>query len=193
MFCAHPRPLTPLPREHEHHPARITVQRSRTGHDAQPRLADRHCGKTRQQLFPTGPRDDGTRSFVEGSAPNGVRIAWDFRDESWTGIDGLVQVNDPAAEPFRYLRLREPPYSDDIRRLAEQCLLHGRPFRFVMIVASPSGKRFLVLPNDPIELWPFQAARGGEQFVMPDVKRRSGKWVASYVSGPGAATNMPAR
>src|SRR5437764_7420674 len=89
-------------------------------------------------------------------------------------------------------RFREPPYSDDIRRLAERCL-HGRPFRFVMIVASPSGKRFLVLPNDPIELWPFQAAQGGEQFVIPDVKRHSGKWVASYASGPGAATNMPAR
>jgi uncharacterized protein YecE (DUF72 family) len=60
-----------------------------------------------------GPRDDGTRSFVEGSAPDGVRLAWDFRDESWSGIEGLVRVNDPSAEPFRYLRLREPPYGDD--------------------------------------------------------------------------------
>jgi hypothetical protein len=24
-----------------------------------------------------------------------------------------VRVNDPGATPFRYLRLREPPYSDD--------------------------------------------------------------------------------
>ena len=24
-----------------------------------------------------------------------------------------MRVNDPEAEPFRYLRLREPPYSDD--------------------------------------------------------------------------------
>jgi hypothetical protein len=29
-------------------------------------------------------------------------------------------VNDPAAEPFRYLRLREPPYTDDeLRAFAE--------------------------------------------------------------------------
>ncbi len=60
-----------------------------------------------------GPRDDGTVSFVEGSAPPDVRIAWDLRDESWAGVDSVLRVNDPGAEPFRYLRLREPPYSDD--------------------------------------------------------------------------------
>jgi hypothetical protein len=60
-----------------------------------------------------GPRDDGTLSFVQGSVPEEVRIAWDFRDESWGAVDGVVRVNDPDAEPFRYLRLREPPYSDD--------------------------------------------------------------------------------
>jgi uncharacterized protein YecE (DUF72 family) len=60
-----------------------------------------------------GPRDDGTLSFVLGSVPEDVRLAWDFRDESWTAVGGVVTVNDPAAEPFRYLRLREPPYSDD--------------------------------------------------------------------------------
>jgi hypothetical protein len=42
-----------------------------------------------------------------------VKLAWDFRDDSWAGIDTVVRVNDPGAEPFRYLRLREPPYSDD--------------------------------------------------------------------------------
>ncbi len=60
-----------------------------------------------------GPRDDGTLSFAQGSVPEEVRLAWDFRDESWAGVDGVVRVNDPSAEPFRYLRLREPPYSDD--------------------------------------------------------------------------------
>lgn len=59
-----------------------------------------------------GPRDDGTLSFVQGSVPGEVRLAWDFRDASWAGVEGVVAVNDPAAEPFRYLRLREPPYSD---------------------------------------------------------------------------------
>ena len=60
-----------------------------------------------------GPRDDGTLSFVEGSVPADVRLAWDLRDESWAGVDGVLRVNDAEAEPFRYLRLREPPYSDD--------------------------------------------------------------------------------
>ena len=66
-----------------------------------------------------GPRDDGTLSFVEGSAPDGVRLAWDFRDDSWAGVDGIVRINDPDVEPFRYLRLREPPYTeDDLRTVA---------------------------------------------------------------------------
>jgi uncharacterized protein YecE (DUF72 family) len=60
-----------------------------------------------------GPRDDGTLSFVQGSIPEGVRLAWDFRHESWAEVEGVVRVGDPDAEPFRYLRLREPPYSDD--------------------------------------------------------------------------------
>jgi uncharacterized protein YecE (DUF72 family) len=60
-----------------------------------------------------GARDNGTLSFVQGSLPEEVRVAWDFRDESWGAVDGVVRVNDPEAEPFRYLRLREPPYSDD--------------------------------------------------------------------------------
>ena len=60
-----------------------------------------------------GPRDDGTLSFVLGSVPDDVRLAWDFRDDSWAGVGGVVKVNDAAAEPFRYLRLREPPYTDD--------------------------------------------------------------------------------
>jgi hypothetical protein len=60
-----------------------------------------------------GTRDDGTLSFVQGSLPEDVRVAWDFRDDSWGEVDGVVRVNDPDAEPFRYLRLREPPYTDD--------------------------------------------------------------------------------
>ena len=59
-------------------------------------------------------RDDGLVSFVKGSIPGDVELAWDFRHESWVGADGqMVRVGDPAAEPFRYLRLREPPYTDD--------------------------------------------------------------------------------
>jgi uncharacterized protein YecE (DUF72 family) len=66
-----------------------------------------------------GPRDDGMLSFVQGSTPEGMRLAWDLRDESWNGTDGFVRVGDPSAEPFQYVRLREPPYTDDeLREIA---------------------------------------------------------------------------
>jgi uncharacterized protein YecE (DUF72 family) len=66
-------------------------------------------------------RDDGMLEFVLGSVDPELKLAFDFRDESWDEVDTpLVRVNDPAAEPFRYLRLREPPYSDDdLREAAE--------------------------------------------------------------------------
>ena len=60
-----------------------------------------------------GPRDDGTLSFVKGSVPANVRLAWDFRDESWAGVEGAVAVNDVDARPFQYFRLRKPPYTDE--------------------------------------------------------------------------------
>jgi uncharacterized protein YecE (DUF72 family) len=58
-------------------------------------------------------RDEGLISFVEGSSPPDLELAWDLRHESWAGIDGIVRVNNELAQPFRYLRLREPPYTDD--------------------------------------------------------------------------------
>jgi uncharacterized protein YecE (DUF72 family) len=42
-----------------------------------------------------------------------LELAFDFRHNSWAGVEGLVTVNDFDAEPFRYIRLREPPYTDD--------------------------------------------------------------------------------
>ena len=51
-------------------------------------------------------------------------LALDLRHESWDGVDvsPAVRVNDWDADaPFRYLRFREPPYSDDdLRGLAER-------------------------------------------------------------------------
>jgi uncharacterized protein YecE (DUF72 family) len=59
------------------------------------------------------PRDDGLLAYVAGSVDPSVELVFDFRHESWLGVDGPVTVNDLYAEPFRYVRLREPPYSDD--------------------------------------------------------------------------------
>jgi len=65
------------------------------------------------------PRDEGLLSYVTGSVDPDVRLAFDFRDESWSAVGGVVSVGDRDAEPFRYIRLREPPYTDeDLRALA---------------------------------------------------------------------------
>jgi uncharacterized protein YecE (DUF72 family) len=58
-------------------------------------------------------RDDGLLAFLQGSLPLELGVAYDFRHESWDDVGGVVRVNDFDAEPFRYIRLREPPYSDD--------------------------------------------------------------------------------
>lgn len=79
-------------------------------------LGDR-LGPIRVQV--QAQRDEGLLSYVTGSVDPGVALAFDFVHESWAGVAGVVAVNDFEAEPFRYLRLREPPYSDDdLRELA---------------------------------------------------------------------------
>jgi Protein of unknown function DUF72 len=54
-------------------------------------------------------RDD---TLIEELRAAPVELAFDFRHDSWAGIEGLVAVNDFDAEPFRYIRLREPPYTE---------------------------------------------------------------------------------
>jgi len=64
-------------------------------------------------------RDDGLLAYVLGSVDPGLELAFDFRHESWEGVEGIVTVNDFAAGPFGYIRQRDPPYSDDdLRTLA---------------------------------------------------------------------------
>jgi uncharacterized protein YecE (DUF72 family) len=85
-----------------------------------------------------GPRDDGSVSFVEGSAPPGAELAWDLRDPSWDGIAGVVRVGDLEAEPFRYVRLREPPYSDrDLDALAAR--LRAPAYVYAMHEDAPTA------------------------------------------------------
>ncbi len=64
-------------------------------------------------------RDEGAVELLLGSLDPTLRLAFDLEHPSWDGIEprlagaGAVRVNDldhPA--PFRYLRLREPPYDD---------------------------------------------------------------------------------
>ena len=64
-------------------------------------------------------RDEGLLSYVQGSVDPSIQLAFDFQHESWAGVEGVVAVNDFRAKPFSYIRLREPPYSDDdLRALA---------------------------------------------------------------------------
>ena len=63
-------------------------------------------------------RDDELLARIVDAASDSD-LAFDFRHDSWNDTDGVVKVNDLDAEPFRYIRLREPPYSDgDLETLA---------------------------------------------------------------------------
>jgi uncharacterized protein YecE (DUF72 family) len=59
-------------------------------------------------------RDDGLLALLAGSFDPSVRVVFEFRHASWAGVEGVQVVNalDGAAR-FRYLRLREPPYTDE--------------------------------------------------------------------------------
>jgi uncharacterized protein YecE (DUF72 family) len=79
-------------------------------------LGDR-LGPTRVQLI--NARDEGMIELILGSLDPGFPVAFDLEHESWDGIEprlalaGAVRVNDLVHEaPFRYLRFRDPPYSE---------------------------------------------------------------------------------
>jgi uncharacterized protein YecE (DUF72 family) len=82
------------------------------------RLGDR-LGPVRVQLI--GARDEGMIELLLGSLDPDLRLAFDLADPSWDGIEprladaGAVRVNDLETDgvPFRYVRFRDPPYSDD--------------------------------------------------------------------------------
>lgn len=63
-------------------------------------------------------RDEGLLALVLGSLDPGLRLAFDFRHESWDGIEQelplhAVRVNDLDGKArFRYLRFRDPPYPE---------------------------------------------------------------------------------
>lgn len=88
-------------------------------------LGDR-LGPVRVQLI--NQRDEGMVELILGSLDPGVRLAFDLEHPSWDGIEprlasaGAVRVNDlEHAAPFRYVRFRDPPYSDDeLQKWAER-------------------------------------------------------------------------
>jgi len=89
--------------------------------EARVRLLGERLGPVRISL--KSARDDGALEFLLGSLDPSLRLAFDLEHASWDGVEprlaaaGAVRVNDlDHAAPFRYLRLREPPYDDEALR-----------------------------------------------------------------------------
>jgi uncharacterized protein YecE (DUF72 family) len=80
-------------------------------------LGDR-LGPLRVQLI--SARDEGMIELILGSLDPAYSVAFDLEHPSWEGIEprlakaGAVRVNDLENEaPFRYVRFRDPPYSEE--------------------------------------------------------------------------------
>jgi len=80
-------------------------------------LGDR-LGPVRVQLI--SARDEGMIELILGSLDPDLLIAFDLAHPSWDGIEarlaeaGAVRVNDLEHDArFRYVRFRDPPYSDE--------------------------------------------------------------------------------
>ncbi len=75
-------------------------------------LGDR-LGPILVQLPATRPRDDGWLELFLASADPGLAYAFEFRNETWAGVEGVQLVGSlEGGAPFRYLRLRDPPYDE---------------------------------------------------------------------------------
>ena len=92
---------------------------------ARVRLLGGSLGPVRVSL--KNARDEGLLELLLGSLDPGLRLAFDLEHPSWNCSEerlaaaGAVRVNDldhPA--PFRYLRLRKPPYGDDALQALEE-------------------------------------------------------------------------
>ncbi|HEX6490736.1 MAG TPA: DUF72 domain-containing protein [Gaiellaceae bacterium] len=80
-------------------------------------LGDR-LGPVRVQLV--SARDEGMLELLLGSLDPELQLAFDLPHPSWDGIEpqlaaaGAVRVNNLEHQgPFRYIRFRDPPYSDE--------------------------------------------------------------------------------
>jgi uncharacterized protein YecE (DUF72 family) len=75
-------------------------------------LGDR-LGPILVQLPPSRPRDEGWLELMRASLDPELEYAFEFRNDTWAGVEGVQLVNSLEGDaPFRYLRLREPPYDE---------------------------------------------------------------------------------
>ena len=112
------------------------------------RLGDR-LGPVRVQLI--NARDEGMLELLLGSLDPELRLAFDLEHPSWDGIEprlaeaGAVRVNDLEHDaPFRYVRFRDPPYSDDeLRRWADRLRGVGVPvYAYFRHEEEPTAPRY---------------------------------------------------
>jgi uncharacterized protein YecE (DUF72 family) len=70
------------------------------------------------RLLVGSARDEGLLALLLGSFEPSVRLAFDFRHDSWEGIDAELPPNAVRVgalegdSAFRYVRLRDPPYDE---------------------------------------------------------------------------------
>jgi uncharacterized protein YecE (DUF72 family) len=80
----------------------------------QVRALGERLGPVLVQFPPSRTRDDGFLGLLRASLDPELEYAFEFRHESWAGADVPVRVDSLEADaPFRYLRLREPPYDEE--------------------------------------------------------------------------------
>lgn len=100
------------------------------------------------RILVASARDDGLLALLGDSFDPEMQVAWDFRHESWHSTPvptGTVAVNDLEREaPFRYVRLREPPYSDDDLRgwAARIRSADGPAYVYVRHEEEPAAPRY---------------------------------------------------
>jgi uncharacterized protein YecE (DUF72 family) len=83
----------------------------------QVRALGERLGPVLVQFPPSRTRDDGFLGLLRASLDPELEYAFEFRHESWAGADVPVRVDSLEADaPFRYLRLREPPYDEEALR-----------------------------------------------------------------------------
>jgi uncharacterized protein YecE (DUF72 family) len=90
-------------------------------------------------------RDEEMLALLHGSLDSELQLAFDFRHPSWEGVEVPVRVDDlDAPGPFRYLRFREPPYSEaDLRAFAEQIRAQNVPvYAYFRHEDEPTAPRY---------------------------------------------------
>jgi len=77
------------------------------------RVLGERLGPILVQLPPSRPRDDGWLELLRASLDPELEYAFEFRHASWADVESVQRVNALGGEaPFRYLRLRDPPYDE---------------------------------------------------------------------------------